>query len=300
MDIITTQPDTIPKKKKKGKKMKQKRYAVLSESDKNLLLSLHQFIYMDTDFIHQYIMTDYPTKKTLTQRLLRLKDVGYLVSFTVPIDGMSRPANIYTLTDFGLQNVEQLQGVVKWNPRWSQRVPPWYQHQLMLNRIVMKYTKQAEQIGLEVKEWIPEARATWQYTNDKTDVIKPDGILVFGGKGSNDNIGLFMELERSVAKRQNTIKKVIRYNDFLNRDKKILKDYDMHVGFEAPISDWRVLFIGGNEPNTRKTINDILSIHNMDIKAPILVASKADVERHAFDPIYHHILSDDPMIKKEL
>lgn len=293
----TTQPDSPPEKKKKGKQMK---YVNITESDKNLLLSLHDFIYCDSDFIHEYIMPEYATKKSLMQRLRKLEDFGYIKSFGVPIEGAPRAVNIYTLTSFGLENVEQLQGVVKWNPRWTQRVMPWYQHQLMLNRIVIKFSRQAQEHGLEVKDWIPEARATWTYTNSKTDVIKPDGIIVLGQKGSNQNVGLFIELERSIAKRQHTIQKVIRYNDFLNRDQKTLDDYDAHVGFEAPITDWRVLFIGGNEPNTRKTINDILSIKNITINAPILVASKADVERHAFDEIYHYVLSDEPLVKKSL
>ncbi|MCT1390125.1 replication-relaxation family protein [Peribacillus frigoritolerans] len=294
------QPANLPDiKTDKGNQVKMK-YLVLTEHDKDLLVKLHDFIYLDSDFIQEYVITVYASKSTLLQRLRALEEAGYIKSFNVPVEGVNRAINVYTLSPFGVEIVEQIQGFVKWNNRWSSRVLPWYQHQLMLNRVVMKFSIQAEEAGLPVKEWIPEARATWTYTKSKTDVIKPDGILVIGAEGSRDNIGLFIELERSVAKRQNTIQKVIRYNDFLNRDQRLFDDYDMYVGFEAPISDWRVLFIGGNEANTRKTIHDILSIKNMEIEAPVLVASLKDVESQAFGEIYHHVLDEKPLQKKML
>lgn len=280
---------SLSNNEKKGKSMK---YLVLSEQDKSLLIHLHDFIYLDSAFIKEYILTEYTGYNSMMQRLRRLEDTGYIKSFAVPVEGVNRPAKVYTLTSFGVQNVEELQGIVKWRPRWSNHIMPWYQHQLMLNRLVKKFQKQVEEVGLVFKEWIPEARATWQYTKDKTDVIKPDGIVIIGSKGSDKNIGIFMELERSVAKRQNTIQKVLRYNDFLNRQKETLQNYDMHVGFEAPVSDWRVLFIGGDEKNTQKTIRDIKSITNANVNVPILVASKSDVEKQAFEKIYYNVFVD--------
>lgn len=294
------QPDNFsPIKKEKGISNKMK-YLVLTETDKHLLVKLHDLIYLDSDFIQEYIMTEYSSKPSILQRLRALEEAGYIKSFSVPVDWAPRAVNVYTLSAFGVDIVEQIQGFVKWNNRWSTRILPWYQHQLMLNRVVMKFSTQALEAGLVVKEWVPEARATWTYTKDKTDVIKPDGILVIGAEGSQENIGLFIELERSVARRQNTIQKVIRYNDFLNRDQRLFDEYDMYVGFEAPIVDWRVLFIGGDEKNTKKTVYDVLSIKNMEIEAPVLVASLQDIEQRAFGEIYHYVQDEKPFEKKML
>lgn len=278
------------------------KYLVLSDQDKDLLVKLHDFIYLDSEFIVEHVLTNYYGKPAVMHRLRTLEDAGYIKSFTVPIEFATKPVNVYTLTMFGVEIVEQIQGVVKWNRHWTTRIAPWYQHQLMLNRIVVCYQNKVSEYELEFKDWIPESRATWQYSKDKSDVIKPDGLMIIGPKGSSQNFGLFIELERSVAKRQNTVQKTIRYNDFLNRGQETLDDYDMHVCFEAPVTDWRVLFIGGNEPNSQKTIRDILSvetIEKMQLNIPILVASRGDIEKNPFGEIYIDVLKD-PKTKKEL
>ncbi|MCQ6288118.1 MULTISPECIES: replication-relaxation family protein [Bacillus cereus group] len=278
------------------------KYLVLSDQDKELLVKLHDFVYLDSDFIVEYVLTKYYGKPAVMHRLRTLEDAGYIKSFTVPIEFATKPVNVYTLTTFGVEIVEQIQGIVKWNRHWTTKLAPWYQHQLMLNRIVAWYQREADNYDLEVKDWIPESRATWQYTKNKPDVIKPDGLMIIGPKGSKDNLGLFIELERSIAKRQNTVQKVIRYNDFLIRGQELLEDYDIHVGFEAPVTDWRVLFIGGNAPNTIKTIRDILSVEEKEkykLSIPVLVASRGDIEQDPFGAIYHYVL-DEPEVKKEL
>ena len=114
---------------------------------------------------------------------------------------------------------------------------------------------------------------------------------------------MFIELERSVAKRQNTIQKIIRYNDFLKRGKETLEKYDMHVGFEEPILDWRVLFIAGNETNTKKTMRDLLSIPAQErthIKVPVLAANLEETKKDAFGDIYHYVFSNSSDVKKGL
>ena len=277
------------------------KYLTLADKDKELLTQLHDFIYLDVAFIHKYIYTEYTGGyQSVMQRLKRLEDFNYVRKFSAPIENIPKASNIYTLTSFGVEIVEEIQGITKWNSRWSNNLLPWYQHQLMLNRIVKDFQLQAEEIGFEMKEWISETRATWQYTQEKTDVIKPDGVIIFGRPDSDKNKAFFIELERSVAKRQNTIRKVLRYNDFLNRDSNTLLNYDLHVGFEAPVDQWRVLFIGGNERNTKKTLRDIQSIHNAQLDIPLLVTSKEDFEHNAFGESYYFALSETPDEKRGL
>ncbi|MDQ8094891.1 replication-relaxation family protein [Bacillus amyloliquefaciens] len=281
--------------------MNRTKYLVFTDQDKELLVKLHDFIYLKGDFIAEYIYTKRRSKQTVMDRLRELTEAGFITSFKVAIEGYNRPGNIYTLTSTGVQAVEQLQGFVKWNNRWSQVVPPWYQHQLRLNDIVMQYSEQlSKESDFEVKEWVPEARATWQYTDDKTDVLKPDGVLVLGLKGDREqNLALFVELERSFAKRKNTVNKVLRYNNFFRRGEETFKKYDLHVGFEEKIVEWRILFIGGNYSGTNKTIGDILSAgENIDI--PIHVADAEDIQKNAGGPIYYNLLAEDPYQPTEL
>ncbi|WP_377520384.1 replication-relaxation family protein [Priestia megaterium] len=280
-----------------------KKYITLNEQDTDLLIKLHDFIYVDSNFIVEHILTNYADRKYAMNRLRLLEESKYIKSFTVPMRGYEKPGNLYTLDAFGVEIVEELQGFSKWQKKWTTDVPAWYQHQLMLNRLVLSYTKQAEELGLAVKEWIPEARGTFQYGKSKSEVIKPDGVLVVGEADSDQNIGLFVELERSVAKRQNTIQKIIRYNDFLKRGKETLEKYDMHVGFEEPILDWRVLFIAGNETNTKKTMRDLLSIPAQErthIKVPVLAANLEETKKDAFGDIYHYVFSNSSDVKKGL
>lgn len=292
---------SLTDKGERGNNMKK--YITLNEQDTDLLIKLHDFIYIDSNFIVDHILTNYADRKYVMQRLRLLEESKYLKSFTVPMPGYEKPGNLYTLDAFGVENVQELQGFSKWQKKWSTDVPAWYQHQLMLNRLVLSYRKQAEEVGLAVKEWIPEARGTFQYGKSKSEVIKPDGVLVVGEADSEQNIGLFIELERSVAKRQNTIQKIQRYNDFLKRGKETLEKYDLYVGFEEPVLDWRVLFVAGNQTNTKKTIRDILSIPSQErshIKIPVLTANIEDVQQDAFGDIYHYIFSESIEVKRGL
>ncbi|NGY93879.1 hypothetical protein F3K44_31440 [Bacillus megaterium] len=64
--------------------------------------------------------------------------------------------------------------------------------------------------------------------------------------------------------------------------KRNARKYDMHVGFEEPILDWRVLFIAGNETNTKKTMRDLLSIPAQErthIKVPVLAANLEETKK---------------------
>lgn len=69
-------------------------------------------------------------------------------------------------------------------------------------------------IPIGIKEWINEARGTFQYDKNKSAVIRPDGLAVIGLKTESKVImacfgnGTYLWNERGYRK------KLRRYNDF--------------------------------------------------------------------------------------
>ncbi|MGX5481165.1 replication-relaxation family protein [Bacillus thuringiensis] len=154
-------------------------------SDEQLLMSLHTHIYLDIEYIHQKVYVDY-TKKSVTNRLYKLEQAGYIRYEYLPVTSprnqkrkFAKPQRIYTLTPKGVEMVRGFRGEVHWKASWSQRAASFVYHSLMLAKVECAMTlasKQEER--LELKEWINEPRATFQYTKGRNRVIRPDGVGV--------------------------------------------------------------------------------------------------------------------------
>ncbi|WP_130069021.1 replication-relaxation family protein, partial [Bacillus albus] len=205
-------------------------------SDEQLLMSLHTHIYLDIEYIHQKVYVDY-TKKSVTNRLYKLEQAGYIRYEYLPVTSprnqkrkFAKPQRIYTLTTKGVDMVRGFRGEVHWKASWSQRAASFVYHSLMLAKVECAMTLASKhEERLELKEWINEPRATFQYTKGRNRVIRPDGVAVIGLKEAIDkNIGVYMEMERSYGSKEVLEKKIIRYNDFMTREEK-RKEYRAHA-----------------------------------------------------------------------
>lgn len=273
------------------------RYIALREEDRQLLLHLHNFIYLHREFIEKYVFHTYENTDSVYRRLRTLEEAGYIKAFMLPISDFDhRPSKVYTLTMFGVDIVEQMRGVVHWNRRWTTQVPPWYQHQLMIAEMVKSYELKAESVGIELKEWVTEARAFYEFPdlnegNKSKKRIRPDGILVIGKPDSNKNMGIMIEMERSYATREKTLRKIEQFNEFFSRREELLSKYDRKVGFEYPIVGWKILFIGGNEAKAKKLLRDLKG--QEDSEVPILVTSRQEANISPYGAIYRDLSAPD-------
>lgn len=292
---LSTPNEYAPELKAKGKQASMARI-VLNDEDDNVLLHLHDLIYLDLPFIHRYIYSRYEKEQGTRHRLTKLEDAGFVKSFQSYIEDQERFSKIFTLALPGVERVEQLQGFHHWNQRWTRKLMPWYQHQLMLSVIMTEVQQQLEANGVEVLDFVSEPRAAYQYTQAKTDVLRPDGILVVREQGKADTFGLFLELERSVTKRKNTLQKAHRYNDFYLREAAVKDAYDRSVGFEEPVDDWLVVFIGRDTAGTNKVVRD-LTVKDESLSIPIVAVTKDDFIHRPFAPVYHLVTGSDPKTK---
>lgn len=290
-----------PQVKKKGRKM---RYITLREEDRQLLLHLHSFIYLHRGFIEKYIFQTYENVDSVYRRLRTLEEAGYIKSFMLPISDFDhRPSKVYTLTMFGAEIVEQMRGVVHWNRRWTTQVPPWYQHQLMIAEIVKSYELKAETAGLEFKEWVTEARAFYEFRDineskkNHNSRIRPDGILVIGKPNSDQNLGIMIEMERSYATREKTLRKMEQFNEFFSRKEELLPKYDKKVGFEHPVKAWKVLFIGSNDAKAKKILRDLKGEEN-HAEVSVMVTTRQEANMDPYGDIYRYL--SDPETKRKM
>ncbi|WP_243292838.1 replication-relaxation family protein [Bacillus sp. FJAT-47783] len=287
------------------------KHLVLTEEDKNLFLNLHDYIYLDIDFIFHYIFDKYKTRMSATTRLLKLEESGYIKKFraSTPDSDRGKSANVYTLTSTGVATVEELQGYSRWKVQWTRDLPMWYMHSLHLARAVVSYKRQAIPLGLEVKDFVHETRAFYQFTSNKDDVIRPDGFIVVGAKNSEENFGIFLEMERSVTKKHVIQKKIERYTNFLKHSDAKVK-YMHEKGLEAYVKHWQVMFISENEEKLKRTLRLLSmlkpkegekpSILRPDIHIPVHLTNLDDVMKNAFGEIYHHLHEGDYKRKRTL
>lgn len=280
------------------------KYITLREEDRQLLLHLHDFIYLQREFIEKYIFHSYDNTASVYRRLRVLEEAGYIKAFMLPINDFDhRPSNVYTLTMFGSEIVEQMRGVVHWNRRWTTQAPPWYQHQLMIAELVKTFELKAPDHGLEMKEWITEARAFYEFRDlnegkkNSKSRIRPDGIIVIGKPDSDQNMGIMLEMERSYATREKTLRKMEQFNEFFSRRDELLEKYDKKIGFDYPVKGWKILFVGANEAKTLKILRDLKG-EEVNAEVPVMAASRQDVNEDPYGQIYRYLTS--PSEKKKL
>lgn len=269
------------------------KFLPLSDQDKQLLLNLHQFIYLSKEFIDKYIYIG-NNEKNNYRRLSTLEKAGYITSFALPIhEGHKRPSNVYTLQKFGVDIVEQLTGITHWNQKWSLQPQVWYMHTLNLAEVVKSFETHAKNVV--VKEWISEAKAHFKY--DDSHVIRPDGIMVLGKTDADSNLGIMMEMERSYANRKGIIRKIEQYNHFFDKTNEEkyaerMKAYDYEVGFEYPVKHWMILFVDDNG-SMGKRILRYLKDHQSIVT--LKVASKDDLIENPFGEVYRDLVNPQDM-----
>lgn len=271
----------------------------LRPEDEQLLLHLHDFVYLDKNFIEKHIYKSYTHKLSVYRRLSSLVNAGYLKLFLRQIDNSDhRPSNLYTLSKYGVELVEQMRGVAHWKDAWSVDPPPWWRHQLMIAYTVKEFQDKAAEAGLEVFQWISEVRATFEYpvsaANKTKSSIKPDGILVVGQAGGSEGLGLMIEMERSYSTRERTIRKVDQFNEFFARKEELMDAYQRKVAFDLPVTAWEILFIGGTPAKANKLLRDLAAEQS---HVPILVAAKEEIDKDPFGAIYRDTRDPDTMTR---
>lgn len=256
-------------------------YIMMSQEDHQLLVDLHQHIYADIEYIAEKSYRGY-SKNAVYVRLRRMEEAGYIKHEYLPIPSVrgkkrksGRPMNVYTLTKLGVEMVRELRGAVHWDNKWTERVALFVYHSLMLAHTELAMTLQSEtDTPYELKEYINEPRATFKYTKSSKDILRPDGIAIIGGKGATSrNAGLLLEMERSYSTKDVLLKKVLRYNDFFQRGEDMLKKYDLHVGFDYPITLWKLVFIARDKTRQKELLR-----HLKDAEQPPLYEVEKDGE----------------------
>lgn len=269
--------------------MTTKKHMVLKEEDKQLLLHLHDFIYLDIAFIAEHIYKGYTGEHSFYRRLSKLEECGYVKAHMLQArDGDKRLSKVYTLTKFGVDEVFELRGLVHWRSEWSHNPPNSYKHQLLIADSVKSYQDQAEQNGLEVKEWVTEARAFYDFpltntSRKKSTAIRPDGILVLGRPDQENGYGFFIEMERSYSPKERTIRKIEQYNEFFNRREELMDSYKRKVAFDSDVNSFKIVFIGGTDAKAEKLLRDLAGETSA---LPILIAPRSAVESNPYGAIY--------------
>ncbi|ANN35841.1 hypothetical protein A9498_31295 (plasmid) [Bacillus thuringiensis serovar coreanensis] len=245
---------------------------VLHLDDEQLLVDIHNHIYVDFEYIHSKIYTGYQ-KRSVLNRLGKLTKANYLKCEYLPRASVryqtrksGRPQRVYTLASQGVDLVRGLRGEVHWKSKWSQRSASFVYHSVMLAHIECAMTLASQKDEkFELKAWMNEPRGTFQYAKGKNRVIRPDGTAIIGLKNELDkNMCVFIEMERSYGSKEVLQKKILRYNDFMQREEK-RADYRMHIGMAYELPLWRLVFVAGSESREKELIRYLKDVSSPDI-----------------------------------
>lgn len=286
----------------------------LTERDQKVLQLCHDYIYVDGNYLKEYIFifpeaTEEKVNSIVNLRLKKLVDHGYLERFLRVTTSYAQRDTIYTLGQKGEEYMLMMHGYCDYNSSWRSSLKIWYNHALSILRITEGIRRQLEDHPIyTVVEFIPEVRAFFQYGEGKKDVVRPDGLIVIGGReDKRNNICLFLEAENSIAKYRAFKDKISRYEALLASGYKI-KNYEDKVVFEEPIGYYIPLFVSSDrirpelivEKLTRykeETATDPNSIYK---NQSILVTTQAALIEDCFGSIFTNVSKEDPTEKIQL
>ncbi|MBC1399914.1 replication-relaxation family protein [Listeria fleischmannii] len=272
----------------------------LQEEDVTFFQRLHQFIYLDAPFAYEHCYQNrFKHYESFHKYLRKLEEKNYIQVFkNQMIPGCGR-GSILTLGVEGLKLIQEVEGERQFSIHWSRELQVWYRHSILIAHVAFAFEEKAAEYGLVVKDYVQENRGYYQFgQSKKQDVIRPDGFLIVGPKNQNINFGLFLEMERSRGTKKVLQDKVERYTRFLERNDQREK-YLYHIGAEAEVQEFLIVFVGASANTTQLTKNklaslkprkgELSSILRPGITIPVLLTTLDAITQDPFQDIYFHM-----------
>lgn len=216
---------------------------LLTPRDLEFFEDLYDLVFLDVDYLQKVIYKS--SKAAIYRRMALLEEHGFITSFRLAIIDKANPAgrskNVYTLDSKGIEEVRQIFGDTKWDPRWTDRTPGHIYHCLEMANVYASFKIiENEEFGL--KEWLNESRSQYRFAEGRDGQIKPDGMLIVRHKASNGFAGVIMELERSKQRKDVSIGKLKRYNRYCE-----LECFTEQESIDVDIKAPRIVFISLKE-----------------------------------------------------
>lgn len=266
----------------------------LGDEDIQCLIALDDFTFLDSGLIGGRI---FASEHNVNRKLNYLVEGGYIKDFTSLISMKTKPKKVYCLTKKGAEVVEEIQGYTNYKP--IRQLPVTYLHTLEVARAIMSFR---DSKGMQLKEFVNERNAYFEFGAGAKDSIRPDGMFVIGFEDSDDeNIGVLLEIEKTKTKRSVIKEKMKKYKAFFN-DVDIRDRYIDHLSIYDEINDWILLYVASTEeiekytkglllrqkPNDGQTTND-----RPGINFPTLLTNMSLVEEDPYKSIYYAMEQDD-------
>lgn len=287
---------------------------IVTERDQQIIRLCHDYVYVDGHYLKNTIF--YNQRKmqpiavsTINRRLQTLVKTGYLDRFLRVNTLFSPRDTIYTLGIRGEQYMRTTYGSNEYSSSWRNYLRDWYNHALTNLRIVEGMKKQMEgHSNYAFQEFIPEARSFFQYGEGKRDVIRPDGLLIIGGRENPaNNISLLMETENSIGKYRSIKAKLMRYGDVLCSNTRKQR-YSDRLMVEYPVGNFVPLFITSERVSPTLLKEKLLRIKQELSEQPtnvfrsqnVLLTTQRELSENCFGKIFYNLSSEEPEEKRAL
>lgn len=226
---------------------------LLTPRDHDLFVELYDLLFLDMDYLQEVIYLNdgkQISKPAIYRRTALLEANGFIKSFRLPIIDKANPAGrskkVFVLDSKGVEEVRELIGESRWDPRWTDRTPLHIYHTLELASIKAAFATNENPYG-EIHDWLNEQRS--YYKSETGAVIRPDATLLLHIQQAARVTGFFLEFERSRQRSEVNVNKLKRYNRYCAE-----QNYKKHAAIDVEIPRPRILFISNKETEMRKLI----------------------------------------------
>lgn len=196
-------------------------------------------------------------------------------------------------------------GMNEYSSSWRNYLRGWYNHALTNLRVTegMKVQLQHQQL-YAFQEYVSEARAFFQYGEGKREVIRPDGLIVIGGaENPEENLGLLLETENSVAKYRSIKAKLDRYHAVLGSSIRKEK-YNRKLMLDEPVQTFVPVFVTSSRISPEGLLHKLKKIKkehpDLFTIQGVFLATQHELSTNCFGEIFYNLSSEDPEEKRAL
>jgi DNA-binding PadR family transcriptional regulator len=226
----------------------------ITPRDHDFLEDLYNLVFLDVDYLKKviYLNDGKPVSDAVIyRRTTLLEKNGFITSFRLPVIDKACPSGrskkVYFLDSKGVEEVRELIGEARWDSPWTERAPLHIYHALETADIKASFVT-SESPHVELHEWISERRSYFK-SEEGGNIIRPDGMIILRGKSINNNVGFFLEVERSRQKKEINMNKLKRYNRYC-----VEQDYKKHDSIDVQIPAPRIIFASSKKTEMIKLI----------------------------------------------
>lgn len=283
------------------------------EREKEILRLCHTYAYVDGSYIKHHVfysqqeeVTEYQ-ERYFYRRMKMLVDEGYLYRYQrVSHDYSDKKDAIYCLSTKGVNYAKaEFTAELRYRFNPTKQLVESFNHYLAILRVVEAIRKSLRVAEQEFIEFYTEAESFYQYSEDKKDRIRPDGIFLIRyheGNKKGLTLAFFLEVERVFHNNKAQEKKLLNYNGFLSS---VTAQQSYARRLNEEVNSFAMFFVATENMSYNRLENQLLGLKSQMLtkevfKKPFFLSHDVDILNNAQGEIYQNLSKEDTAMKTSI